>query len=34
LVKSVSAMHPSLHNCLRLTVGSPAENKALLASLT
>jgi histidinol-phosphate aminotransferase len=33
LVKSVSAMHPSLHNCLRLTVGSPAENKALLASL-
>ncbi len=26
LVKNVSKMHPLLHNCLRLTVGTPAEN--------
>jgi histidinol-phosphate aminotransferase len=26
LVKNVSKMHPSLHNCLRLTVGTPTEN--------
>jgi histidinol-phosphate aminotransferase len=33
LVKNVSAMHPNLKNCLRLTVGAPNENQALLASL-
>jgi histidinol-phosphate aminotransferase len=26
LVKNVSKMHPLLANCLRLTVGTPAEN--------
>jgi len=37
LVKNVSKMHPSLANCLRLTVGTAEENaqmmKALEASL-
>ena len=33
LVKDLSKMHPLLANCLRLTVGSPSENVALLASL-
>ncbi len=33
LVKNVSKMHPLLANCLRLTVGTPAENQALLAAL-
>ncbi|MFN3611956.1 histidinol-phosphate transaminase [Tepidimonas sp.] len=33
LVKNVSTMHPMLANCLRLTVGTPAENEALLAAL-
>ncbi len=33
LVKNVSALHPLLANCLRLTVGTPAENDALLAAL-
>lgn len=33
LVKNVSTMHPMLANCLRLTVGTPAENDALLAAL-
>ncbi|TSE35997.1 histidinol-phosphate transaminase [Tepidimonas charontis] len=33
LVKNVSTMHPLLANCLRLTVGTPAENDALLAAL-
>jgi histidinol-phosphate aminotransferase len=33
LVKNVSAMSPLLHNCLRLTVGSAAENAALIAAL-
>lgn len=28
-VKNVSTLHPLLHNCLRLTVGTPAENQAL-----
>ena len=27
-------MHPLLANCLRLTVGAPAENEAMLAALT
>jgi histidinol-phosphate aminotransferase len=33
LVKNVSAMHPLLANCLRITIGTPAENDALLAAL-
>ncbi len=33
LVKNVSKMHPLLANCLRLTVGTPEENKQLLAAL-
>ncbi len=33
LVKNVSKMHPLLTNCLRLTVGTAAENKLLLAAL-
>ncbi len=34
LVKNVSGQHPLLTNCLRLTIGAPEENKALLASLS
>jgi histidinol-phosphate aminotransferase len=38
LVKNVSALHPLLANCLRLTLGTPEENTlmidALKASLT
>jgi histidinol-phosphate aminotransferase len=33
LVKDVGRMHPLLENCLRLTVGTPAENTALLDAL-
>jgi histidinol-phosphate aminotransferase len=33
LVKNVSVMHALLHNCLRLTVGSHAENVALITAL-
>lgn len=33
LVKDASRMHPLLANCLRLTVGSPPENRAMLAAL-
>ncbi len=33
LVKNVSKMHPMLHNCLRLTVGTAAENAQMLAAL-
>ena len=33
LVKNVSKMHPLLHNCLRLTVGTAEENEKLLAAL-
>ncbi len=33
LVKNVSAMHPLLANCLRLTVGTPDENRQLLSAL-
>jgi histidinol-phosphate aminotransferase len=34
LVKNVSALHPLLANCLRLTVGTPDENTRLIAALT
>jgi len=33
LVKNVSRMHPLLANCLRLTVGTAAENERMLAAL-
>jgi len=32
LVKNVHGWHPLLDNCLRITVGTPAENDALLAA--
>lgn len=33
LIKNVSAMHPLLAGCLRLTVGTAAENATMLAAL-
>ncbi|HYP82389.1 histidinol-phosphate transaminase [Variovorax sp.] len=33
LIKNVSKMHPLLANCLRLTVGTPDENRQMLAAL-
>jgi histidinol-phosphate aminotransferase len=33
LLKNVSRMHPLLHNCLRLTVGTAQENVQMLAAL-
>ena len=33
LVKNVSGMHPLLANCLRLTVGTPEENRQQLLAL-
>lgn len=33
LVKHVAGLHPLLANCLRLTVGTPAENDAMLAAI-
>ena len=33
LVKNFSGGHPLLENCLRLTVGTPAENQTMLAAL-
>lgn len=33
LVKNVSKLHPLLANCLRLTVGTPDENRRMLAAL-
>jgi histidinol-phosphate aminotransferase len=33
LVKNLHGAHPLLANCLRITVGTPAENDALLAAL-
>ena len=34
LIKNPSRMHPLLAGCLRITVGAPQENDALLAALT
>lgn len=34
LVKNLNGGHALLHNCLRITVGSPEENSALIAALT
>ena len=33
LIKNVSNMHPLLANCIRLSVGTPAENQQMLAAL-
>jgi histidinol-phosphate aminotransferase len=33
LVKHIAGLHPLLANCLRLTVGSPEENDAMMAAL-
>ena len=33
LIKDVGKMHPMLHNCLSLTVGTPDENNRMLAAL-
>jgi len=33
LIKDVSAVHELLHNCLRVTVGTPAENARFLEAL-
>jgi len=33
LVKNVSKLHPLLANCLRLTVGTPEENRRMLTAL-
>ena len=33
LVKNVSALHPLLANCLRITIGTPEENPKTLAAL-
>ena len=33
LVKNIAGLHPLLANCLRLTVGSPEENDALIQAL-
>ena len=33
LVKNVSGLHPLLANCLRLTIGSEQENRAMLGAL-
>ncbi len=34
LVKNVSAMHPQLANCLRITVGTPEENRLTMAAFS
>jgi histidinol-phosphate aminotransferase len=34
LVKNISKMHPLLKNCLRLTVGTPTENQAMLLAMS
>ena len=33
LVKHIAGLHPLLANCLRLTVGTPGENDAMIAAL-
>ena len=33
LVKNVSGLHPLLANCLRLTVGTPDENRLMIDAL-
>jgi histidinol-phosphate aminotransferase len=33
LINDVGRMHPMLHNCLRLTVGAPDENRRMSDAL-
>jgi histidinol-phosphate aminotransferase len=33
LVKHIAGLHPLLANCLRLTVGAPEENEAMMRAL-
>ena len=33
LVKHIAGLHPLLANCLRLTVGTPGENDAMISAL-
>jgi histidinol-phosphate aminotransferase len=33
LVKHIAGLHPLLANCLRLTVGGPEENDAMIQAL-
>ena len=33
LVKHIAGLHPLLANCLRLTVGTPAENALMIDAL-
>jgi histidinol-phosphate aminotransferase len=33
LVKDFSGGHPLMENCLRLTIGTPEENRILVAAL-
>jgi histidinol-phosphate aminotransferase len=33
LVKSFHGAHPALANCLRITIGTPAENDALIDAM-
>jgi len=33
LIKHIAGLHPLLANCLRLTVGAPGENDAMIAAL-
>lgn len=33
LIKNVSKLHPLLHNCLRVTVGTPQENEQMMLAL-
>jgi histidinol-phosphate aminotransferase len=33
LVKNVAFLHPLLHNCVRLTVGTPEENVKMMDAL-
>ena len=33
LVKNIAGLHPLLTNCLRLTVGAPEENEAMIRAL-
>jgi histidinol-phosphate aminotransferase len=34
LVKHIAGLHPLLANCLRLTVGAPEENDAMIQALS
>jgi histidinol-phosphate aminotransferase len=33
LIKHIAGLHPLLANCLRLTVGTPGENDAMIKAL-